>query len=432
MSGSALLGHQPLGYEDRAIYKSLLIISPSSVNPDKRFPFGPPAPANAFHHSHAPNMIIGTSFTIALVIIITGSRLWVRAFRSHALGADDVAIIPAAIGCVTFLALNIASESAGCFGKHLYDCTYVDLARFVKVRQYLRGWFHPVDRADWSFQFEHSNFPIFYFTVFCVKISITLANRRITGMTSKKWQMAHGKYLAILACLLPLCVFLNAFQCSPAAVFFSLPFIGKLPDPRIIKCLDKEVINLTTRLLHIVTDWLLLPVPLIIIWRLQMPFGRKIRLMLVFCVGLMSSIAGIMRNILSPRVTTDLTCKIFVPHQMKGRIWEWRNLDDYYEIYFWDVVDIFFATIVASLPALNGVIDIGVSKLMSWESLVAAQLIAKIRSIGTNSRVSESHLTRLSDQTFKDASNGNNFDDGHSKSLDKFEEPIPGHQLDME
>ena len=43
-----------------------------------------------------------------------------------------------------------------------------------------------------------------------------------------------------------------------------------------INCLDQNAISLTTRHCHIVTDWLLLPVPLIIIWRLQMHFSRKI------------------------------------------------------------------------------------------------------------------------------------------------------------
>ena len=39
--------------------------------------------------------------------------------------------------------------------------------------------------------------------------------------------------------------------------------------------------------------------------------------------------------------------------------------DDYYYIYAWDVVDIFFATAVASLPALNVLADNMVEKLRS-------------------------------------------------------------------
>lgn len=142
-----------------------------------------------------------------------------------------------------------------------------------------------------------------------MKISITLANRRITGLTSKKWQYAHWTYLAILTCLMLICVFLNIFSCSPVVVFFSLKYIGKMKNPQTIKCLNGNAISLFPRIAHIVTDWLLLPVPIIIIWRLQMPLARKLRLMFVFCIGLISSIASIMRNILSERVTTDLTCK---------------------------------------------------------------------------------------------------------------------------
>lgn len=134
MPDSALLGHVPISDEDIVIYKALLIISPSSINPEKKYPFGPPAPANSSHHSHGSAMIIGSSFAIALVLLITCSRLAVRKFRSRALGADDAFIIPAAIGCIVYLAMNIASESAGCLGHHLYDCTYVKVDRFVKVR----------------------------------------------------------------------------------------------------------------------------------------------------------------------------------------------------------------------------------------------------------------------------------------------------------
>jgi hypothetical protein len=128
-------------------------------------------------------------------------------------------------------------------------------------------------------------------------------------MTSTKWQMAHWTYLALLICVMPICIFFSIFSCSPTAVFFSLQYIGKMRDPRTIKCLNQDAISLAPRIIHIVTDWLLLPVPLIIIWQLQMPLARKLRLMIVFSVGLISSVASIMRNILSKRVTTDLTCK---------------------------------------------------------------------------------------------------------------------------
>ena len=78
-------------------------------------------------------MIIGSSFAIALGVIITCARLWVRICRTRAFGADDVVIIFACIGCVAYLAVDIASETAGCLGKHIYNCTYEEFGYLHEV-----------------------------------------------------------------------------------------------------------------------------------------------------------------------------------------------------------------------------------------------------------------------------------------------------------
>lgn len=66
-------------------------------------------------------------------------------------------------------------------------------------------------------------------------------------------------------------------------------------------------------------------------------------------------------------------------------------LDDYYELYAWDVVDISFATIVASLPPLNGLFDLALLKLKTWGSVSAARLAGKFRAIGHGSRASQTY-----------------------------------------
>lgn len=101
-------------------------------------PLGPSAPTNASHHSHGSAMIIGSSIAIVLVLFITSARIGARRFRSRALGADDVVMVPAAIGCIMYLALNIASESGGCLGQHLDVCSYVEIEKFIKVGTRLR------------------------------------------------------------------------------------------------------------------------------------------------------------------------------------------------------------------------------------------------------------------------------------------------------
>ena len=131
----ALMGQHPLSANDKTIYKALLEVSPSTINPDRQYPFGPPAPADASHHSRSSSLVIGMSFAMALVILVTGARLWVRTFRSRALGADDITIIPAAIGSLAYMALDISIVRAGGLGKHLYDCTYEEIGWFVTVRR---------------------------------------------------------------------------------------------------------------------------------------------------------------------------------------------------------------------------------------------------------------------------------------------------------
>lgn len=128
-------------------------------------------------------------------------------------------------------------------------------------------------------------------------------------MTSRKWQIAHWTYLTFLFILLPICVLTAVFNCNLIPAYFTLQAIAKVPNPCTIRCLNQDQLGLATRSVHIIIDLLLLPVPLIITARLQMPLGRKIRLMFVFIIGFISSVASIMRNILYQRVGPDATCE---------------------------------------------------------------------------------------------------------------------------
>ena len=127
-------------------------------------------------------------------------------------------------------------------------------------------------------------------------------------MTSRRWQIAHYTYLALLFCLLIVGIFTSVCACRPILAGFKLQAVADVSDPRTIKCANSTQLSLATRTAHILTDWLLLPVPIIIIWRLQMPLSKKIRFMMAFCLGLVSSVATVVRNVLTTRQNADLTC----------------------------------------------------------------------------------------------------------------------------
>lgn len=133
MPNSVLLGLPPVTHDDKLMYKALAETTPLllKVNP------APPGVPPRIHENRAPGMIIGTSFALIFVVIVTCARLWVRKYRTRAFGADDMVIIPAAIGCVTYLSINIATEAKSCLGQHVYDCTYQGFRWFYEVRSHI-------------------------------------------------------------------------------------------------------------------------------------------------------------------------------------------------------------------------------------------------------------------------------------------------------
>lgn len=128
MPGSVLIGEEPIRQDDKLIHKAISELSPAILKLSKAA-----RAQNAPYQTRAPSMITGSSFALILLLIITTARLWVRGHRSRAFGADDYAIIPGALGCVAYLSLNIAQESAGCLGKHIYHCTYQEFRWFYEV-----------------------------------------------------------------------------------------------------------------------------------------------------------------------------------------------------------------------------------------------------------------------------------------------------------
>ena len=128
MPSSALMGQNPISVDDELIHKALLKIWPPIFRDLASIPHNS-------HHSRAPSMIIGASCAITLIIFVTCARLWVRFCRTRMLGADDITIIAACVGCVVYLSMLITTESIGCLGRHIYNCTYKEVGYFYEVSE---------------------------------------------------------------------------------------------------------------------------------------------------------------------------------------------------------------------------------------------------------------------------------------------------------
>lgn len=234
------------------------------------------------------------------------------------------------MGAVAYLSLDIVSQTKGCLGKHVYDCTYTEIYWFSRIASIQE--------------------PVFYLCVFCIKLSVAFANRRITGLASKRWMKVHWAFIGLFLVLLPVTVCIQAFQCVPVPTRYSFIDLGRITDPNQLRCIDATSVSLSTRVLHIVTDVALISVPIVILVRLHMSAKKKARLIVIFALGGMSTIASILRNLTVMRYNDDIT---------------WQ----YYDVYVWNTIDVCFAAIVASLPALNSSLDTGLERLKRWSSL---------------------------------------------------------------
>lgn len=73
-------------------------------------------------------------------------------------------------------------------------------------------------------------------------------------------------------------IFALIFPCQPISANWDL----NITD---YKCIDKAAIYLATAAVNVITDLLLLLLPIPMVLRLQMPRSQKIALMIVFAVG---------------------------------------------------------------------------------------------------------------------------------------------------
>ncbi|KAI9894186.1 MAG: hypothetical protein M1814_004040 [Vezdaea aestivalis] len=181
-----------------------------------------------------PALLAGCSIAIFLIILITMTRLCVRHFsKKMKLGLDDYMIIPAALLNIAFLSTIIARVPLAGVGKHLWDVNYVQAAKL--------------------FEIGNVSQVLFFAAVTATKISITFFNRRLTGISSKRWRIIHDTFIAILVSFFFISMFINIFQCNPYHFRFNYALRGKYPNG--YKCLDPAKLSDIFSIFHAVTVW---------------------------------------------------------------------------------------------------------------------------------------------------------------------------------
>ena len=168
-----------------------------------------------------------------------------------------------------------------------------------------------------------------------IKLSIVFFNRRLTGLTSHRWMIVHYVFIALILGFMITALFAELFQCTgPVDLKFSLAALGRHPTGR--KCLDGNKLGYGLAIIHSTFDFVLLTVPLIILYQMNISTGTKLRLCFLFSIGSLSYIGSVLRQVVQARIYNDPDFPWAFQKELT-----------------WIIVDLFFGIVAASLPIMN-------------------------------------------------------------------------------
>ena len=139
-----------------------------------------------------------------------------------------------------------------------------------------------------------------------IKISITLFNRRITGLASRTWRWINDAFLGILVCYMIIYTIWLGTRCK--ANNYALVRLGQATDPPRCNVLQGVHLSLGLGVTHVILDFCLLCTPIIVLWKVQMDRSKKIRPFIVFAVGSVSCVGAMMIPITQYQIHADATC----------------------------------------------------------------------------------------------------------------------------
>ncbi|EWC47153.1 hypothetical protein DRE_03522 [Drechslerella stenobrocha 248] len=221
-------------------------------------------------------MIPITIVLMVICAIVVALRLYVRAIILKAFKADDWLIIAATVTAMGVSMTCILSQPAG-VGTHIWDLKQ-EQVNMVRI---------------WSFATQLT----FTWSVSLTKFSILLFYLRFcTTRAFKYWIYST---LTFLAAWLIIWTFLVTFQCVPVSAYWRLPKEGD-------RCIPfQNELHLLHGSTNLVTDVLVLLLPVPTLWTLHMPTRQKLMLVGVFALGIVAPLSAILRLIYIEKATVS-------------------------------------------------------------------------------------------------------------------------------
>ncbi|CAG7968649.1 unnamed protein product [Penicillium nalgiovense] len=276
--------------------------------------------------AYCGQQLIGVSIAIAAIqIIIVGARFYTRYIQRVANGIDDYLMIPALTASLAQSALYIYLVKRGGVGYHLEYVAQTP-SKLVILQKGL-------------YANQILDFP---FTIAPAKISILLFYVRIFPI--RKFQifayivgavvLGHGIGVLLAA----------IFQCSPIAYTWDKTIVGG-------SCFNQEAFFRYVSPPNILTDILILVMPLPYVWKLHTHVGHKVALSGVFLLGSLGTVASILRMTIffQESALTDPTCTSYKNHHPQSQL---MLIGTSVKLGIWTILESGIIIIAACLPPI--------------------------------------------------------------------------------
>ncbi|EKD15373.1 uncharacterized protein L3040_001740 [Drepanopeziza brunnea f. sp. 'multigermtubi'] len=266
--------------------------APNYVDPDTR--------GNA-------NVILNIAFYVILICFVV-LRVFTRTHLNNAFGADDVLILCAMVPTTGFFIISVLKDTKYLWIRHTYDIP----------PSYVVGGLKMVMAAQVAFGAA----------ITLTKLSMLMLVKKLLTSTSTFWRRIT--IIAIIFVALQGTVFglTIIFQCRPMQDYWK---ITEGPQPN---CIDQAATLLAAGIINTLTDILTVLLPIRTVSTLQLPRRQMIIVIVLFGLGFISCIAGIVRTYYMWEVTVG---------------WDqtWRS----YPVWKTSAIELYLAIICASIPA---------------------------------------------------------------------------------
>ncbi|ORY02462.1 hypothetical protein BCR34DRAFT_591903 [Clohesyomyces aquaticus] len=214
-------------------------------------------------------LVIVNGIFVSILALVVALRIYTRIVVKRWFGSDDVFIILAFIFAVALTVLVIiANESYG-WSRHIYDIPFTQFAPTLKIGMAAKLMF--VSAAT----FTRMSLLFFYY-------------RLVTDSGKLLFTWAIHASVAFQVTIFIVFIFIGIFQCNPVSDYWTGAQAGS--------CLDEGIVTLAVGIINCVADINCTVLPMPMAANLQMPTRQRIAVMVLFSLGFVVTITGIVRT----------------------------------------------------------------------------------------------------------------------------------------